>query len=75
MEVSNLPTEPEVPKVPASAVAVSGTGVSTAVKEAREADQDVARALDLSGATPEDKPEDIIHGHPPRGGISRPIYL
>ena len=53
MEGSKPPTEPEVPNVPASAVAVS-----TAVKEAREADQDVARALDLSGATPEGKPED-----------------
>ena len=47
MEGSKLPTEPDVP---ASAIAVS-----TAVKEAREADQDVARALDLSGATPEGK--------------------
>ena len=55
MEGSKLPTEPEAPNVPASAIAVS-----TAVKEAREADQDVARALDLSGEKPEDKPQNRL---------------
>ena len=55
MEGSDFPTEPEKSNVPASAVTVSGTGVSTAVKEAREADHEVARALDLTGATPEGK--------------------
>ena len=53
MEVSDFPTEPEKSNVPASAVTVSGTGVSTAVKEAREADHEVARALDLTAVTPD----------------------
>ena len=60
MEGSDFLTEPEKSNVPASAVTVSGTGVSTAVKEAREADQDVARALDLSGAMPEGKAQNCL---------------
>lgn len=50
-------SEPEKSTVLASAfpVSVRGIGVSTAVKEALDADQDVARALDLSSTTPEGK--------------------
>ena len=57
MEGSDFPTEPEKSTVPASAfpVSVRGIGVSTAVKEALDADQDVARALDLSSTTLEGK--------------------
>ena len=53
MEGSDFPTEPEKSIVPASAVTVSETGVSTAVNEAREADHEVARAFDLTAVTPD----------------------
>mgnify|MGYP006903306645 CR=1 FL=1 len=60
MEGSDFLTEPEKSNVPASAVTVSGTGVSTAVKEAREANHEVARALDLTAATPEGKAQNNL---------------
>ena len=60
MEGSDFPTEPEKSNVPASAVTVSETGVSTAVNEAREADHEVARALDLTAATPEGKAQNNL---------------
>ena len=55
LEGSDFPREPEKSTVQASALPVSGIGVSTVVKEALDADQEVARALDLSSTTPEGK--------------------